>query len=157
MEYSSRRQGLIAEAQGYDDLPMYIYYYRTSGNGREIIYTNEKGPHYYPWSQRIVMDEKKAKIFEYFLASEDEGKKEALSDFLESLYKPLRNPKGKFLERAILALEDIYYSESKLAKLRHKVAKKVDKVLGTNLEETKLSPRLKKIEKAISDKFFKER
>ena len=78
MEYSSRRQGLIAEAQGYDDLPMYIYYYRTSGSGREIIYTNEKGPHYYPWSQRIVMDEKKAKIFEYFLASEDEGKKEAL-------------------------------------------------------------------------------
>lgn len=45
-------------------------------------------------------------------------------------------------------------TENKLAKVRNKLAKKVDNVLGTNLEEMKIAKPLKKIEKAISDKLF---
>lgn len=45
-------------------------------------------------------------------------------------------------------------NKSKLGKLRNKLAKKVDNVLGTKLEEKKIAKPLKKIEKSISDKLF---
>ena len=45
-------------------------------------------------------------------------------------------------------------NNNEIAKLRNKLAQKVDKVLGTNLEKKELSKPLKKIEKAVSDKLF---
>lgn len=45
-------------------------------------------------------------------------------------------------------------NNNEMAKLRNKLAQKVDKVLGTNLEKKELSKPLKKIEKAVSDKLF---
>ena len=43
---------------------------------------------------------------------------------------------------------------SKLAKLRIKLANKTDNLLGTNFEKTELPKSLKKVEKAISDRLF---
>lgn len=45
-------------------------------------------------------------------------------------------------------------NRSILAKLRNKLAKKVDNVLGTHLEDKKIAKPIKKIEKAVSDKLF---
>ena len=45
-------------------------------------------------------------------------------------------------------------NRSILAKVRNKVAKKIDSVLGTTLEEKNITKPLKKIEKAVSDKLF---
>lgn len=43
---------------------------------------------------------------------------------------------------------------NRLAKLRKKLAKDIDKSLGTNIEKIKLPQQIKYIEKSISQKFF---
>lgn len=47
-----------------------------------------------------------------------------------------------------------YSNSNKLSELRNRVAKKIDKTLGTNLEKKKLPKPLKNTEKIISEKFF---
>ena len=47
-----------------------------------------------------------------------------------------------------------YSNNNKLSELRKRIAKKVDKTLGTNLEKKKLPKPLKNAEKIISEKLF---
>ena len=52
------------------------------------------------------------------------------------------------------AIENIALNHSKLGKLRHQVAQKVDRVFGTDLQSKKISKSLKEKEKIISDKLL---
>lgn len=50
--------------------------------------------------------------------------------------------------------ENTVLNSSKLGKLRNKLAKNIDNVLGTNLKDKKIAKPIKGMEKAISDKLF---
>lgn len=64
------------------------------------------------------------------------------------------NQKSDVKEKILANKERKRTADNHLAKLRNKMAKKIDNVLGTNLEEKKLATPLKKAEKKISDKLF---
>ena len=51
-------------------------------------------------------------------------------------------------------IENEVLNSNHLAKVRNRLAKSIDNVLGTNLEEKKIAKPIKKIEKAVSDKLF---
>ncbi len=51
-------------------------------------------------------------------------------------------------------IENFVLNNSKLGKLRNKLAKKIDSILGTNLKDKKIAKPIKKIEKAVSNKLF---
>jgi len=157
MDRPAEKAKLVYEYQGCDGKQVYVFYYRESSGKSVINYTNDKPTGELLLAQRAYLNKQETKIFESFLFSEEETKKQALHEFFEVTYKPLRNPKGVYFKNALVKLADIYYRDSKLAKARHQIARKIDKVFGTKLEEKKISDTAKRIEKAISDKFFKER
>lgn len=99
-------------------------------SGKHVPYTDEKG-------QQIFMS-----VDNYY-----------------NFYKELEQQDGRFgavyhkaREEAIA--ENTALNHSKLGMLRNRLAKGVDKTLGTKLEEKKLAKPLKKIEKFVSDKLF---
>lgn len=86
---------------------------------------------------------------------DDNSKNSSIAKKLLSMVKgnPLIDEMNKQME-LLTDAQNKELNKSKLGKLRNKLAKKVDNVLGTKLEEKKIAKPLKKIEKSISDKLF---
>ena len=103
---------------------------------------------------------KEANIIESFIDSDDSQKKQALKDFVQENFFISESAITTYEDHAAAfnKLENIYehnlLNKSILARVRNKLARKVDNLLGTNTEAKKLAKPLKKIEKAISDKLF---
>lgn len=153
------------EASKFDFGGSYVFYGR--GNPNDIDDDPHRGPVVgrlifsvtkdNPWGESYyVCYKKESETIEAFIESDDLKKKQVLQDFIQEVYdfKRKRQDPAPAFEK----LEDIHehdvLNQSRLAQARHKLAKKVDKIFKTNLENRQLPKSLKKIEKKISDKLF---
>lgn len=151
MEIARGRSMFVNKFINSKDKKVFVFYRRSEDenapNQGVINYTDQSNASKGSWVLSIGLNEKQAEVFESFIGTDDATKKEVLQNLLISGY----DEKGKEFDTAFAKMEDIYYGENKLADVRNKVTKKIDKVFGTNLEKMKLAKPLKKIEKAISD------